>query len=149
MAESLCAHAVPVLQLCLRLHPLDAARTLRAVPKLAPLGGWALPASRSGAPESAEGGPRADPNPGPVASQQAAIAVHLLRGLWVPAGSGVPKAGLEGSVVQGGLSPYRVCMNPSDPACVDALARVAGACMATLSAAYRQPLLNAEARSCV
>ena len=149
MAESLLAHAVPVLQLCLRLHPLDAARALRAVPKLAPLSGWALPASRSGALESAEGDRRADPIPGPVASQQAAIAVCLLQGVWDPAGSRVPKAGLEGSNVQGLPSPVRLSVDPGDPACVEALARVAGACMATLSAAYRQPFLNAEASSCV
>lgn len=149
MAESLRAHAAPVLQLCLRLHPLDAPRALRAVPKLAPLGGWAMPAIRSGASESAEGNPSADPDPGPVASQQAAITVCLLQGVWDPAGSGVPKAGLESSDVQGVLSPFRVCVDPGDPACVEALARVAGACMATLSAAYRQRSLCAEARSCV
>ena len=150
MAESLHAHAAPVLQLCLRLHPLDATRALRALPKVAPLAGWALPASRSSdALESAEGGRRAHPNPGPVASQQAAIAVHLLQGLWDPAGSGVLKAGLESSDVQGVPGPGRVCMDPGDPASVEALARVAGACMATLSAAYRQRSLCAEARSCV
>lgn len=149
MAASLRAHAAPVLQLCLRLDSLDAVRALRAVPRLAPLGGWALPASRSSAPERADGGHHADPTPGPRASQQAAIAVHLLQGLWDPVGSGVPEAGLDGSNVQGIPSPGRICMDPGDPACVEALARVAGACMATLSAAYRQRSLCAEARSCV
>lgn len=147
MAESLRTHAAPVLDLCLRLHPLDGARALRALTKLAAAGGWALPATRTGACEGAEGGPRAEPNPGPTASQQAAVAVRLLQGLWDPAGSGVPGAAPQRSDVQGVSSPGMLYMDPGAPACVEALARVAGACMATLSAAYRQRSLCAEARA--
>ena len=148
MAESLRAHAAPVLQLCLRLHPLDAARALRAVPKLAPVGGWALPTTCNDALERAEREPSAEPNPGPTASQQAAVAVCLLQGLWESTGSGEPGAEVQRSDVQGVPSPGRICMDSGNPACMEALVRVAGACMATLAASHRQRSLCAEARSC-
>lgn len=145
--ELLRAYAAPVLQLCLRLRPPEAAHAERALPKLAPQGGWTLPAGHASTYAAAAGKPSSDgypvPNPScdpvPTAAQQAAVSVCLLQQprLWGAAGT----SGDGGRQAGGGAS-------DPNPTFVEALAHVACACMATLANLYRQGLLSAEVREC-